>query len=79
MVVTSNKNLHNNGITVVNYSDDRYTNAQKVNTKSAISKGKCKKVISYSPKDIDAVFGKKTKEFCNKLEEGVSGFCSAST
>jgi hypothetical protein len=59
MVITLNKNIKNNGITLINYSNERYTKAQKINTKSAIKNGGFKKVISYSQSDIDV-------DFCDK-------------
>lgn len=56
MIVTYNKRKNSNGITLINYSNERYTNAQKINTKSALKIGGFKKVISYSPIDIDIDF-----------------------
>lgn len=59
-----NKNAVN--ITLINYSDKNYTKAQKKNTKSAIKKGCFKKVISYSPYDIEESFYKENKDILDQ-------------
>ena len=46
-------------IVAVNYANAKYRKAQKVNSKTAITKGKVDKVISYSPRDLDADFRQK--------------------
>jgi hypothetical protein len=61
MIVWHNKKKNNNGVTLVNYSNEKYTHAQKINTKTALKIGRFKKVISYSPSDIDVDFWNKNK------------------
>lgn len=56
MTVTDNKTKHNNGVVLINYSDERYTRAQKKNTKSALKVGGFRKVISFGPEDLDDNF-----------------------
>lgn len=46
-------------IVAINYANAKYRKAQKVNSKTAISKGKVDKVISYSPSNLDADFRRK--------------------
>ena len=48
-------------IYAINYANDAYKNAQKLNTETAFSNG-VEKVIEYSSKDIDACFYNKNKE-----------------
>jgi hypothetical protein len=70
VVITLNKNIKNNGITVINYSNNRYTNAQILNTKSALKIGGFKKVISYSPIDIDSAFWKRNSKILQQTKGG---------
>ncbi len=53
-------------IVAINYSDWKYKKAQKFNSLTAIKKGKVDKVISYSPRDIDAEFRKKNASILNQ-------------
>jgi len=53
-------------IIAINYANERYTEAQKYNTKTAKDFGCADKVIEYSPYDID-------KEFINKNIKILSG------
>ena len=49
-------------IIAINYADEKYKKAQKINTKSAYRKGKVDKVIEYGPKDIDLEFQEENKK-----------------
>lgn len=53
-------------IVAINYSDRKYKEAQKFNSMTAVTKGKADKVISYSPKDIDAEFKRKNEKILRK-------------
>lgn len=46
---------------VINYADEKYEMARKMNTKSAYFRGKCDRVIEYSPASIDLDFRNKNK------------------
>lgn len=70
MKITVNKNKNNNGIVIINYSNKRYTGAQKINTESAIKKGGFKKVISYSFEDIDKIFFSANRNILNQVKGG---------
>ena len=70
MVIRYNKNKKNNGVTLINYSNEHYTNAQKINTNTALKIGGFKKVISYSEKDIDSVFWNKNKKILQQIRGG---------
>lgn len=52
-------------IIAINYSDENFRDAQKLNTKTAYTKGRVDKVIEYSPKDIDSEFYKKYEDILN--------------
>lgn len=69
-MITLNKNSRNYGITLINYSNERYTKAQKINTISALKIGGFKKVISYSQNDIDVDFWNKNKEILQQTKGG---------
>lgn len=70
MVICINKKEVNNKVTVVNYSDEFYTSAQKINVKTALNIGLVKKVISFSHKDIDEEFYLKNKEILEQKRGG---------
>ncbi len=70
MIVQYNKKNNNNGITLINYSNERYTKAQKINSKSALKIAGFKKVISYSPVDIDVEFLDKNKKMFSHQRGG---------
>lgn len=69
MKITLN-HKNNNGIVLINYSNNRYKNAQKINTKTAIDSGKFSKVISYSEEDIDECFFSSNKNILNQTKGG---------
>lgn len=48
-------------IKLINYGDGKFKKAQKLNTKTAYSKGKVENVISYSSADLDQDFLKKNE------------------
>ena len=48
-------------IVAINYADDRFRPAQKLNTKTALKNG-VDRVIEYSPRDIDSQFKETNKE-----------------
>jgi len=50
-----------NKITAINYADEKFRNAQKLNTKTALLHG-ADIVIEYTEKDIDSVFYQRNKE-----------------
>ena len=56
MKITYNKAKTHNGITLINYANQRYSSAQEKNTKSAIKIGGFEKVISFDETDIDEDF-----------------------
>lgn len=70
MIVKHNERKNNNGITLINYSNRRYTKAQKINSKSALEIAGFKKVISYSPADIDVEFLNKNKKILSQQRGG---------
>lgn len=70
MKVTLNDNKKNNGIVLINYSNRRYKNAQRINTESAIQIGNFKKVISYGPEDIDESFYASNKKILRQEKGG---------
>ena len=57
-------------IVAINYSDENFRDAQKLNTKTAYSKGKVDKVIEYSPNDIEFEFYKKYENILNRSRGG---------
>ena len=57
-------------IVAINYADENFRDAQKLNTKTAYSKGKVDKVIEYSPENIDLEFYEMYKEILNKNKGG---------
>lgn len=69
MKITLN-HKNNNGIVLINYSNNRYKNAQKINTKTAIDSGKFSKVISYSEEDIDECFFSSNKNILMQTKGG---------
>lgn len=70
MIIRVNKRKVNNGVTVVNYADKTFTQSQKLNTKTALKVGRVKKVISYTPIDIDEEFYAKNKAILDKKRGG---------
>lgn len=70
MLIYTNKKEVNNNITVVNYSNEFYTCAQKINRKTALNIGLVKKVISFSHKDIEEEFYLKNKEIFDQKRGG---------
>lgn len=61
MKISVNKNKVNNGITLVNYANELYTQSQQKNTQTALKIGGVKRVFSYEPDDIDETFYTKNK------------------
>lgn len=57
-------------IIAINYSDENFREAQKLNTMTAYSKGKVDKVIEYSPEDIEAEFYNKHKKIFSSSRGG---------
>lgn len=53
-----------------NYADDKYKSQQKLNTKTALSIGKVKKVFVYGPEDLDLSFRKKHKKILSYRRGG---------
>lgn len=70
MKIQHNKSKNNNGIVLINYSNEKYTRAQKKNTSSALKIGGFKKVISFSHTDIDTDFMFKNKAILNQNKGG---------
>lgn len=75
MIIKYNKANQNNGITLINYSNEKYKKAQKLNTKSALDIGGFKKVISYSSDDIDVEFWNKNKAIFDYSRGGGYWLC----
>ncbi|MDU1277985.1 MAG: hypothetical protein E6342_05035 [Clostridium sp.] len=57
-------------IVSINYADENFKKAQRINTNTAYKKGKINKVIEYSPEDIDKNF---IDEHYNILKEKKGG------
>ncbi len=55
---------------LINYANDAFKEAQKVNTKTGKEVGGFDRVIEYSPKDIDKKFYEKNKHLLTKLRGG---------
>ena len=53
-------------ITLINYANHQYRNAQAFNTKTAYEIGKVDRVINYQPESIDVEFLKKNYEILSK-------------
>ncbi len=53
-------------IVAINYADLKYRKTQRFNSATAMHKGKVDKVISYAPKDIDALFRNKNKKILER-------------
>ncbi|MEL1240155.1 hypothetical protein [Flavobacterium flavipallidum] len=70
MKVCNNYRKVANRVTIINYSNEFYTQAQKKNTQSALRIGKVKKVISYNQNDIDELFYLKNKHILEQKRGG---------
>lgn len=57
-------------IIAINYADNNFRKAQKLNTKTAYKKGKVDKVIEYSPVDIDKEFHEENKDILSQKRGG---------
>lgn len=57
-------------IIAINYADENFKSAQKINTNTAYKNGKVDKVIEYSPKDIDTIFYENHKNILSKKRGG---------
>lgn len=66
MKIKTSLNSNTLNITLINYADKNYSKAQKINTNSAIKKGCFKKVISYSPEDLDRSFYLENKDILDE-------------
>lgn len=61
-----NKQRRKSMVTVINYANESFKKAQKINTKSAYRIGQADKVIEYSPKEIDNKFVVKYKNILSE-------------
>ena len=57
-------------IIAINYADDNFTDAQKLNTWTAKHLGRASRVIEYGPKDMDEVFWESNKDILSRSRGG---------